>query len=172
MSLVIRLAEPGDRRALELLLGGLMREHQAAFPEAYPHFASPEAAAAFFAGGYAVRLEHDSRLVAVLAVDRAPVGCLVGEVVGRAVGRPATVCHVDWFVVAPEARGQGIGRRLVRAGLAVLATHGVTHIECLSAPGDRQWQRRGWRETARRYVAPCEDVAKWVDLEELPHDAG
>jgi GNAT superfamily N-acetyltransferase len=107
----------------------------------------------------------------VLAVDRAPVGCLVGEVVGRAVGRPATVCHVDWFFVEPDARGQGIGRLLVRAGLGVLRMHGVSHVECLSVPGDKQWERRGWRETARHYAAPFEDVAKWVELEEPPHDA-
>ena len=167
MSLVIRLAEPGDRRNLELLLAALMREHQARFPGAYPYFPSPEEAAAYIAAGYAARLEHDLRLVAVLAVDRAPVGCLVGEVVARAVGRPATVCHVDWFYVEPDARGQGIGRRLVRAGLGVLQTHGVSHVECMSVPDDRQWQRRGWRETGRRYCAPFEDVAQWVGLEEL-----
>jgi len=165
MSLVIRLAEPGDRTALELLLAALMREHQAAYPGAYPAV-HPELAAADYAARYAPRLSHDSRLVAVLAVDRAPVGVLVGEVVVRPVGQPATVCFVEWFYVEPDARGQGIGRALVRAGLTALAAHGVSHIECASVPGDKQWQRRGWRETGRRYVAPFGDVAAWVGLEE------
>ncbi len=84
-----------------------------------------------------------------------------------AVGWPATICFVEWFYVEPEARGQGIGRALVRAGLERLAAHGVTHVECQSVPGDRQWQRRGWQETARRYVAPYADVARWVALEEV-----
>jgi GNAT superfamily N-acetyltransferase len=167
MSLVLRPAEPNDRRTLEHLLAALMREHQAAFPGAYPHFPHPEEAAASYAAGYAPRLAEDPRLVAVLAVDRAPVGCLIGEVGVRVVGRPATVCFVEWFYVEPEARGHGIGRALVRAGLSVLQLHGVSHIECASAPGDRQWARRGWQETARRYVAPVATVADWVGREEL-----
>jgi GNAT superfamily N-acetyltransferase len=165
MSLVIRTAEPGDRQALELLLARLMREHQARYPGAYPHFPVPEDAATYIAAGYAARLSSDPSLVVVLAVDRAPVGCLVGEVCERAVGRPATVCFVEWFFVEPDARGQGIGRALIRAGLGILHTHGVTHVEIASAPGDKQWQRRGWRETARRYVALFADVAQWVGLE-------
>jgi len=165
VSLIVRPAEPGDRRHLELLLAALMREHQRNFPGAYPVF-QPDGAAALYATSYAARLGTDSRLVAVLAVDRAPVGCLVGEVTTRAVGRPATVCFVEWFYVEPESRGLGIGRALIRAGMTILRTHGVTHLECQSVPGDRQWQRRGWQETARRYVAPFAHVARWVELEE------
>jgi len=169
VSLVIRTAEPSDRHNLELLLAALMREHQRTFPAAYPVFPHVEEAAAYVAAGYAERLAHDSSLVAVLAADRAPVGLLVGEVCARPVGRPATVCFVEWFYVEPPARGQGIGRELVRAGLTILRTHGVTHVECQSVPGDRQWQRRGWQETARRYVAPFGDVATWCGLEEHDH---
>jgi hypothetical protein len=33
-------------------------------------------------------------------------------------------------------------------------------------PGDKQWQRRGWRETARHYAAPFAQVAAWVGFEE------
>jgi len=165
MSLVIRPAEPGDRRALGLLLARLMREHQHAYPGAYPAFQSEEAAA-HFAARYAPRLGIDPHLVAVLAVDRAPVGCLVGEVTTRAVGRPATVCFVEWFFVEPEDRGRGIGRALVHAGLRHCAAHGVTDIECQSVPGDRQWARRGWAETARRYAAPFGHVAAWAAFKE------
>ena len=170
MSLVIRTAEPGDRRNLELLLAALMREHQARFPGAYPQF-QPEEAAAQIAALYAPRLEDDPSLVAVLAVDRAPVGFLVGEVCARPVGRPATVGFVEWFYVEPSARGQGIGRAIIRAALALVRPLGVTHIEVSSVPGDRQWQRRGWQETARRYVAPVEHVDAWVGPEEVAHDA-
>jgi len=169
--ILVRTAEPGDRRALELLLARLMREQQHAFPAAYPTFPAPEEAAAHIAAGYVPRLDVDPSLVAVLAVDRAPVGCLVGEVTTRAVGQPATVCFVPWFFVEPEARGYGIGRALVRAGLTILRAQGVTHIECQSVPGDRQWQRRGWTETARHYVAPFADVAGWAELEDPDHAA-
>jgi len=168
---IYRAAAPLDARALEVLLARLMREQQQRYPGAYPTF-PPDAAAAAIAAGYAPRLGSDPRLVAVLAVDRAPVGCLVGEVVTRPVGRPATVCFVEWFFVEPDLRGHGVGRALVRAGLRVLAACDVTHIECQSVPGDRQWQRRGWTETARRYVAPFADVAQWVDLEELDNVPG
>jgi len=171
MSLVIRTAAPGDRHNLELLLAALIREHQAAFPMAYPQFPDAAEAAAYIAAGYAARLAQDPSLVAVLAADRAPVGLLVGEVCARPVGRPATVCFVEWFYVEPPERGQGIGRELVRAGLTILRTHGVTHVECQSMPGDRQWQRRGWHETARRYVAPFGDVATWCNLEEYDEHA-
>jgi GNAT superfamily N-acetyltransferase len=165
MSLVIRTAEAGDRRHLELLLAGLMREHQRTYPDAYPTL-PPEEAAALYAAAYAERLPNDPSLVAVLAVDRAPVGCLVGEVSTRIVGRPATVCFVEWFYVEPESRGLGIGRALIRAGMSILRAHGVTHLECRSVPGDKQWQRRGWQETARHYAAPFAQVAAWVGLEE------
>jgi ribosomal protein S18 acetylase RimI-like enzyme len=171
MSLVIRTAEPNDRRALELLLAGLMREHQSRYPDAYPKL-PPEDAAALYAAAYVARLPQDPSLVAVLAVDRAPVGLLVGEVTTRVVGRPATVCFVEWFYVAPESRGLGIGRALIRAGMTILRVHGVTHVELASAPGDRQWQRRGWQETARRYVASMESVDAWVGLEEHPNGTG
>jgi GNAT superfamily N-acetyltransferase len=169
MSLVIRTADPGDASYLQALLAALMREHQRTFPDTYP-ILPPAEAAALYATAYAPRLTQDPSLVAVLAVDRAPVGLLVGEVTARVVGRPATVCFVEWFYVAPESRGCGIGRALVRAGMTILRAHGVTHLECRSVPGDKQWQRRGWRETARHYVAPFEQVAAWVDLEE--HDNG
>jgi len=165
MTLVVRTAEPGDRHGLELLLAALMREHQRSYPAAYPVM-PPEEAAALYAASYAARLGEDPRLVAVLAADRAPVGCLVGEVSTRTVGRPATVCFVEWFYVEPESRGLGIGRALVRAGLTILEAHGVTHVECRSVPGDRQWQRRGWQETARYYVAPMMQVTAWAGLEE------
>ena len=171
MSLVIRTAEPGDQRMLELLLAALMREHQAAYPDAYPML-PPEAAAALYATAYAPRLTQDPSLVAVLAVDRAPVGLLIGEVTARVVGRPATVCFVEWFYVAPESRGLGVGRALVRAGMTVLRAHGVTHVELASAPGDKQRHRRGWKETARRYVAPMEHIDAWVGLEEHPNGTG
>jgi GNAT superfamily N-acetyltransferase len=167
MSHLVRTAEPGDRPALEGLLAALMREHQGTFPAAYPHFAPVEDAANLLTL-YAPRLAQDPSLVAVLAVDRAPVGLLVGEVVARPVGRPATVGFVEWFYVVPEARGQGIGRDLVRAALALVRPYGVTHIEIASVPGDRQWHRRGWRETSRHYVAPVEQVTAWAALEEAP----
>jgi GNAT superfamily N-acetyltransferase len=168
MSLVVRTAEPGDRRALELLLAALMREHQRTYPDAYPTL-PPDEAAALYATSYVPRLTQDPGLVAVLAVDRAPVGLLVGEVSVRVVGRPATVGFIEWFYVEPESRGLGIGRALIRAGLSIARTHGVTHFECRSVPGDKQWQRRGWQETARHYVAPFAQVAAWVELEEEHH---
>jgi GNAT superfamily N-acetyltransferase len=171
MSLVIRTAESGDRRALELLLAALMREHQRAYPDAYPAL-PPEAAAALYATSYMPRLTQDPSLVAVLAVDRAPVGCLVGEVSVRVVGQPATVCFVEWFYVEPESRGLGIGRALGRAGMTILRAHGVTHVECRSVPGDKQWSRRGWKEIARSYVASMAHMDAWLGLEEHPNGTG
>jgi len=171
VSLVIRTAEPSDRHTLELLLARLIREHQQRYPAAYPAL-HPDEAATVFAATYAARLAEDPRLVAVLAVDRAPVGCLVGEVCARVVGQPATVGFVEWFYVEPEARGQGIGRAIIRLALALVAPLGVTHIEVASVPGDLQWARRGWRETRRSYVASVEHVTAWVGVEEQENGAG
>jgi len=42
--------------------------------------------------------------------------------------------HIDDVVVAPIARGQGVGKRLVQDALALAKTHGVRHVDLTSRP--------------------------------------
>jgi GNAT superfamily N-acetyltransferase len=158
MSLSIRAATPLDRRALEGLCAMLLREHQQRFPSCYPAL-PPDRAAAHYAAEWQRRLESDPTCLVWLAADRAPVGFLAGEVWTRPVGQPTAVWFGEWMYVVPECRGEGIGLALFRALIAACRARGLTHVECLSTAGDRQWQRRGWTETACRYTRPVEALA-------------
>ncbi len=172
MSLVIRAAEPGDVRGLEQLCALLLREHQQRFPHCYPAL-PPDTAAAQYAAEWRQRLEaKDLTCLVWLAVDRAPVGFLAGEVWRRPVGQPTHVLFAEWLYVAPEARHQGIALALFRHLIAACRAHGLTHVECLTVVGDPQWQRRGWTATATRYMRPVEDLAHDIDRAAAGRDVG
>jgi GNAT superfamily N-acetyltransferase len=162
MSLTIRAAGPMDRHALEGLCAALLREHQQRFAEVYPTL-PPDAAAALYAAEWARRLEGDPTCLVWLAVDRAPVGFLAVELWTRPIGQPTAVCFGEWLYVAPEARGQGISLALIRKLVSECTARGITHVECQTVAGDRQWQRRGWTEVARRYMRPVDALGADVE---------
>jgi GNAT superfamily N-acetyltransferase len=162
MSLVVRAATALDRRALELLCAALLREHQQRYPHAYPAL-PPDTAAAHYAADWQRRLDTDPTCLVWLATDRAPVGFLAAEVWTRPVGQPTAVLFGEWMYVAPECRGQGIGLLLFGQLIAACRARGLTHVECQTVMGDRQWARRGWTATATRYMRPLEDLAADVD---------
>jgi GNAT superfamily N-acetyltransferase len=162
MSLIVRAAGPMDRHALEGLCAELLREHQVRYPEIYPTL-PPDAAAARYAAEWARRLESDPTCLVWLAVDRAPVGFLAVELWTRPIGQPTAVCFGEWLYVAPDARGQGISLALIRQLVSACKARDITHVECQTVAGDRQWQRRGWTEVARRYMRPLDLLA--TDIE-------
>jgi GNAT superfamily N-acetyltransferase len=166
MSLTIRAAGPMDRHALEGLCADLLREHQQRFPDVYPTL-PPDAAAAMYAAEWARRLDGDPTCLVWLAMDRAPVGFLAVDVWTRPIGQPTAVAFGEWFYVAPAHRGQGISLALVRQLVSTCTARGITHVECLTVSGDRQWQRRGWTEVARRYMRSVEDLGG--DIERAAH---
>jgi GNAT superfamily N-acetyltransferase len=162
MSFQVYDAGPPDRRALEMLCTRLLREHQERFPDCYPAL-PPETAAAAYADEWAARLGTDPNCLVWLAVDRAPVGFLAAEVWTRPIGQPTAICFGEWLYVHPEARHQGIAIALIRRLVAACHARGLTHVECQTVAGDRQWQRRGWTEVGRRYMRPVDALA--ADLE-------
>jgi GNAT superfamily N-acetyltransferase len=179
MSLIIRAATALDHRALERLCAALLREHQQRYPECYPAL-PPDTAAARYAAEWQRRLDSDPTCLVWLADDRAPVGFLAGEVWTRPVGQPTAVLYAEWMYVVPECRHQGIGLALIRHLVAACRTRGLTHVECQTVAGDRQWQRRGWTETQRRYMRSVEALAAdvegaalafpWLVTQEEQHD--
>jgi GNAT superfamily N-acetyltransferase len=162
MSLVVRAATALDRRALEGLCAALLREHQQRHPHTYPAL-PPDAAAALYAAEWQRRLESDPTCLVWLAADRAPVGFLAAEVWTRPVGQPTAVLYGEWMYVVPEWRGQGVGLALFRLLVAACRARGLTHVECQTVAGDRQWERRGWTEVARRYMRPVDALATDVE---------
>jgi GNAT superfamily N-acetyltransferase len=162
MSLIVYAAGPHDHRALEQLCAQLLREHQERFPQCYPAL-PPETAAAHYAAEWAQRLGTDPNCLVWLAVDRAPVGFLAAEVWTRPVGQPTAICFGEWLYVRPEARHQGIAIALLRRLVAACQARGLTHVECQTVAGDRQWQRRGWTEVMARYMRPVDVLA--IDLD-------
>jgi GNAT superfamily N-acetyltransferase len=167
MSLLIRAAGPLDRNALEGLCAALLREHQHRFADVYPML-PPDTAAAAYAAEWGRRLDSDPTCLVWLAVDRAPVGFLAAEVWTRPVGQPTAVLFGEWMYVHPDCRGQGIGLALFRHLVAACRARGLTHVECQTVAGDRQWQRRGWTEVARRFMRPVEALA--ADVERRAHE--
>lgn len=155
MSLQIRPAGPLDRHALEGLCAQLLREHQERFKPVYPAL-PPDTAAAYYAAEWAQRVEKDPNCLVWLAVDRAPVGFLAAEVWSRPVGQPTVYCFGEWLYVVPEQRQQGIGIALLRRLVTACRDRGATHVECQTVADDPQWQRRGWRRTAERYMRPVD----------------
>ena len=158
----MRAATPLDRHALERLCAMLLREHQHRYPQTYPAL-PPDAAAAVYAAEWQRRLESDPTCLVWLAADRAPVGFLAAEVWTRSVGQPTAYLYAEWFFVVPECRGQGIGVALQRLLIDACRARGLTHVECQTVGGDRQWQRRGWTEVASRYMRPVDALAADVE---------
>jgi GNAT superfamily N-acetyltransferase len=91
------------------------------------------------------------------------VGFLAAEVWTRPIGQPTAICFGEWLYVHPEARHQGVAIALIRRLVAASHARGLTHVECQTVAGDRQWQRRGWTEVGRRYMRSVDALAADLD---------
>jgi GNAT superfamily N-acetyltransferase len=156
---MIRRATFADVPALRRLFAALVADLEAARPVAYPTHTMDDLDA--FTLLTARRLETDPTLLLYIAVDDAsgePVAFLGGEIAQRALGQPRVFGAAHWLYVAPEARGQGIARALVRLACEDLAAVGITHVELAALRGDLQWATRGWIPYLIHHVLPLDAV--------------
>jgi ribosomal protein S18 acetylase RimI-like enzyme len=155
----IRRAIFADIPDLRRLFLALVRQLEATRPVAYPTHTSDDLDA--FTLLTARRLESDPTLLFYVAADDtsgALVAFLGGEIAQRALGQPRIFGAAHWLYVAPEARGQGIARALVRLACEDLAAAGITHVELAALRGDLQWATRGWIPYLIHHVLPLEAV--------------
>jgi ribosomal protein S18 acetylase RimI-like enzyme len=155
----VRRATFADVPALRRLFAALVAELEAARPVAYPTHTIDDLDA--FTLLTARRLETDPTLLLYVAVDDASgelVAFLGGEIAQRALGQPRIFGAAHWLYVAPEARGQGLARALVRLACEDLAAVGITHVELAALRGDLQWATRGWIPYLIHHVLPLEAV--------------
>jgi GNAT superfamily N-acetyltransferase len=94
----------------------------------------------------------------VAVIDSTVVGFLFGERETRIVGKPKDIWVAHWMVVRPGYRDHGIGKAMVRAGIAWLRERGVPLVELAAFAGDEQWKARGWTPILTRYVATVETI--------------
>lgn len=80
-----------------------------------------------------------------------PVGHLVGGVGLELAGDAALLRSL---VVAPQARGTGLGHALVDAALELARERGVSEVWLLTTTAERFFERLGWRR-AERASAPA-----------------
>jgi GNAT superfamily N-acetyltransferase len=98
---------------------------------------------------------------------RHPAGCLIAERTGRPLGIGVATAYGDagflgQIVVCPEARGQGVGERIVGALVGCLERAGVTGI-CLdaTAAGAPLYERHGFLrvQTSLRFAGTLHGAA-------------
>jgi len=146
----IRRAIPADAGSLGQLGALLVQEHHD-FDEARflaPSPDTPEMYASFLAS----QLNDPSVVMLVAEHDGRVVGYAYGAIEGHdymALRGPAAVLHD--IIVTPDYRRRGVGRALLDAMLAALASHPVPRIVLSTAqqntPAQRLFERMGFRRT-------------------------
>ncbi len=133
----LRPAQPADAPFLQALYASTRRDEMA--PTGWPQAQID----AFLADQFALQSAHYARHYAdaafsIVEQDRAPIGRLI------VLDRPAEVRLVD-VAIADEARGRGLGTRLVERVLAQAARRRVVlHVEVFN-PALRLYERLGFR---------------------------
>ena len=148
-TVTIRSAATGDALAVSALLTEL----------GYPIPASsvPDRVERLMATGWAT---------ALVAVDGTPVGLVTGHVL-PVLHADGQVARLTALVVAPSARGRGVGRRLVEAIEGWARSKGCARIAVTTAQhrtgAHAFYERIGYEHTGRRY-------AKMLDRADLGPD--
>lgn len=99
-------------------------------------------------------------------IEQTRAGCLVEEVDGRVIGTSATLDYGDEFawiamvLVDPEVRGQGVGTRLLKESIALLAGRKSIRLDATPA-GERVYRPLGFLEEfpLARYERPAGEAA-------------
>ncbi len=85
---------------------------------------------------YAALLARDDATVLAGTIDESLVGFATVEIEELADG--TSLGHVDELYVEPEARGIGVGERLLGAALEFCAARGCDGVDARALPGDRE----------------------------------
>lgn len=126
---------PGD-------LGRVISLHGELYAQEYSLDAGFEAYVAETVAEYGKLRRPDLDRLWLAEQDGRLVGCIA--ILGReAVGREAGAAQLRWFLVDPETRGQGLGRRLVRLALEFCREAGY--------PAVYLWTVNGLEAAARLY---------------------
>ncbi len=125
-----------------------------------PYVAKPLADFVLGGAGRLWIAEDDARIVGSIALVEA------GEQIGQ----------LRWFLVVPEARGSGLGKRLLDAALAYARERGLSHIFLWSfadlTDALRLYERAGFKvtETKTGLVWGAERTEVRMDLEFAPSE--
>ncbi len=164
---VIRPATPSDLPTLGLLGASLVRTHHDFDPQRFiaPSPGLPQTYGSFIGK----QLERPDVVVFAAEREGAVVGYAYATVDGydyMSLRGPAGV--IQDIVVAPEHRGQGIGRLILDATIAVLAARGVPRIVLSTAEKNETAQRlfakAGFRRTMIEMTREMDeaDYAGWL----------
>ena len=103
--------------------------------------------------GMGLNSVDDSREGICRYLTRNPGTCFVAEAEGRVVGailsgHDGRRGYISHTAVAPDTRGQGVGRRLVQAALDALGAEGISKVALVAfarnAAGNAFWARMGF----------------------------
>ena len=147
---LIRPATAADRASLGRLGALLVQEHFAFDPRRFlaPNTRTPALYAAFLLS----QLEEPRAVLMVADRGGDAIGYAYGAVEGydyMALRGPAAVLHD--LIVAPEWRGQGVGRALLEATITALTVQGAPRVVLATAErnqsAQRFFERMGFRRT-------------------------
>jgi ribosomal protein S18 acetylase RimI-like enzyme len=145
----IRPALKSDEQALGQFGAALMRQHHASDPRRFLMVDNPEAGYGWF---LVSQLSDPDSFVAVAERSNEVVGYILAEVGGTSwkdLRGPGGFIH-DIYV-DERARGEGVGRELLRAALAWIRSRGMSQTVLFSKSGNESAQRlfakMGFRET-------------------------
>ena len=111
------------------------------------------------------RVEHVEGVLALLTEQRLPLdglrdhvrSMLVARQDGRIVGSAALEIYADGALlrsvaVAPERRGDGLGRELTEAAMELAREHGIPAVYLLTTTAEEYFPRFGFERIARTEV--------------------
>ncbi len=154
MPIAIRPAVTADLPRMEKLLDDIDELHREALPWVFAKRAEPRLVDAFVS-----EADH-AAFIAESAGTLAGLTFLFVREIGGGVVRPARMATLDTLVVGTRFRRQGIGRRLVEAGIAWAHDVGANRVELgvyeFNGPARAFWESVGFTTMWRRMCCRLE----------------
>ncbi len=148
---ILRAMTPSDVPAVGRLAGQLVAMHYALDPKRFIHLTNPEVGYGRYLGSE-LRNERVVLLVAERTADHQVVGYTYARLEERDYNELLDACGKLHDVIVDEtARGHGLGERLVREALRLLAEKGAPRVVLMTAAqnehAQRLFKRIGFRTT-------------------------